>query len=130
MDVIDHTIAQRNIAKVFQFPVVYGSVAVQDNLACPLVRRGYNKAFIKEKVNEVFEALNLEHFLTQPANKLTADQKQLISLGRGLVPDNLAAVLMDEPVTVINPDLKFCLWRRLKGISQNYQSTLIYVTHD
>jgi len=54
----------------------------------------------------------------------------LISLGRGLVRDNVAAILMDEPLTVIDPDLKFRLRRKLKEINQKYQSTLIYVTHD
>ena len=39
-------------------------------------------------------------------------------------------VLMDEPLTVIDPDLKFRLRRKLKEINQKYQSTLIYVTHD
>ena len=44
--------------------------------------------------------------------------------------DNVAAVLMDEPLTVIDPDLKFRLRRKLKEINQKYRSTLIYVTHD
>ena len=130
VDVTEHTTAERNIAQVFQFPVIYGTMTVQDNLAFPLVCRGYDKAFIKAKVAEVSEALNLEDLLTQSANKLTADQKQLISLGRGLVRDNVAAVLMDEPLTVIDPDLKFRLRRKLKEINQKYRSTLIYVTHD
>ena len=61
---------------------------------------------------------------------MTADQKQLISLGRGLVREDVAAILMDEPLTVIDPDLKFRLRRRLKEINELYKSTLIYVTHD
>ena len=44
--------------------------------------------------------------------------------------DNVAAVLMDEPLTVIDLDLKFRLRRKLKEIKQKYRSTLIYVTHD
>ena len=47
-----------------------------------------------------------------------------------MVRDNVAAILMDEPLTVIDPDLKFRLRRKLKEINQKYQSTLIYVTHD
>jgi glycerol transport system ATP-binding protein len=105
-------------------------MTVYDNLAFPLVCRGYDKAFIHSKVNEVAEALSLENLLPMSAKKLTADQKQLISLGRGLVRDNVAAILMDEPLTVIDPDLKFRLRRKLKEINQKYQSTLIYVTHD
>lgn len=130
IDVTEKNTSERNIAQVFQFPVIYGTMTVHDNLAFPLVCRGYEKPFIEAKVNEVAEALNLESLLNQSARKLTADQKQLISLGRGLVRDNIAAVLMDEPLTVIDPDLKFRLRRKLKEINQKYKSTLIYVTHD
>ena len=130
VDVTDETTSDRNIAQVFQFPVIYGTMTVYDNLAFPLVCRGYDKTFIHSKVNEVAEALSLENLLPMSAKKLTADQKQLISLGRGLVRDNVAAILMDEPLTVIDPDLKFRLRRKLKEINQKYQSTLIYVTHD
>ena len=130
VDVTEETTSDRNIAQVFQFPVIYGTMTVYDNLAFPLVCRGYDKAFIRSKVNEVAEALSLENLLPMSAKKLTADQKQLISLGRGLVRDNVAAILMDEPLTVIDPDLKFRLRRKLKEINQKYQSTLIYVTHD
>ncbi|MDA8593651.1 ABC transporter ATP-binding protein, partial [Candidatus Pelagibacter bacterium] len=69
-------------------------------------------------------------FLNSPARKLTADQKQLISLGRGLVREDVAAVLMDEPLTVIDPDLKFRLRRKLKEINEEFKTTLVYVTHD
>ena len=37
---------------------------------------------------------------------------------------------MDEPLTVIDPNLKFRLRRKLQEINQKYQSTLIYVTYD
>ena len=74
--------------------------------------------------------MNLNSYLDLPARKLTADQKQLISLGRGLVREDVAAVLMDEPLTVIDPDLKFRLRRNLKEINEQYKTTLVYVTHD
>jgi glycerol transport system ATP-binding protein len=105
-------------------------MTVEQNLAFPLVCRNYEKSVIDAKVLEVAEALSLQGLLKKSASRLTADQKQLISLGRGLVRDDVAAVLMDEPLTVIDPDLKFRLRRQLKEINQKYRSTLIYVTHD
>ncbi|MGB0481214.1 MAG: ABC transporter ATP-binding protein [Alphaproteobacteria bacterium] len=129
-DVTDLITADRNIAQVFQFPVIYGTMRVWDNLAFPLVCRNTPKATIKAKVEEVADTLSLTELLDRPANGLTADQKQLISLGRGLVRDDVAAVLMDEPLTVIDPDLKFRLRRKLKEINEKYRTTLIYVTHD
>ena len=121
---------QRNIAQVFQFPVIYNTMSVYDNLAFPLKCRKFSDSQIRIKVNEVADILNLSSFLDMGAKGLTADQKQLISLGRGLVREDVAAILMDEPLTVIDPDLKFKLRRKLKEINSKYKTTLIYVTHD
>ena len=121
---------KRNIAQVFQFPVIYNTMSVYSNLAFPLKCRNFNENIIKSKVIEVAEILNLNLLLDKAAKELTADQKQLISLGRGLVREDVAAILMDEPLTVIDPDLKFRLRRKLKEINEKYNTTLIYVTHD
>ncbi|MDC1277805.1 ABC transporter ATP-binding protein [Pelagibacteraceae bacterium] len=129
-DVTDLKTESRNIAQVFQFPVIYNTMTVYDNLAFPLRCRDFSKDVVEERVNSVAETLNLKSFLNLPARKLTADQKQLISLGRGLVREDVAAVLMDEPLTVIDPDLKFKLRRNLKEINEQYKTTLVYVTHD
>ena len=130
VDVTEQATSQRNIAQVFQFPVIYGTMTVGDNLAFPLRCRNVSLEKIKTKVGEVSELLGLESLLEKTANKLTADQKQLISLGRGLVRDDVAAILMDEPLTVIDPDLKWRLRRKLKQVNEEYKLTLIYVTHD
>ena len=61
---------------------------------------------------------------------MSADQKQKISLGRGLVRPDVAAVLFDEPLTVIDPHLKWLLRRKLKQIHQQLKLSLLYVTHD
>lgn len=129
-DVTNVRTERRNIAQVFQFPVIYNTMTVGQNLGFPLICRNTANDVVEKKVHEVAEALSLEHLLGKRAKSLTADQKQLISLGRGLVRDDVAAILMDEPLTVIDPDLKFRLRRKLKEINEVYKSTLIYVTHD
>ena len=129
-DVTNLITEERNIAQVFRFPVIYSTMTVFDNLAFPLRCRNFSEEKIKERVKSVSDTLRLSTFLNMPARKLTADQKQLISLGRGLVREDVAAVLMDEPLTVIDPDLKFRLRRNLKEINEEYKTTLVYVTHD
>ena len=129
-NVTDLKTESRNIAQVFQFPVIYNTMTVYENLAFPLKCRDFSKDKIDERVKSVADTLNLESFLNSPARKLTADQKQLTSLGRGLVREDVAAVLMDEPLTVIDPDLKFRLRRKLKEINEEFKTTLVYVTHD
>src|SRR3990170_7510386 len=84
-DVTDMPTAKRNIAQVFQFPVIYGAMSVYENLAFPLVCRKWPRDRIAQKVTEVAEVLDLGRQLRKPARTLTGAEKQLISLGRGLV---------------------------------------------
>ena len=96
-DVTDAPTAARNIAQVFQFPVVYDTMTVRQNLAFPLRNRG------------------MEGQLDRKARGLTADAKQKISLGRGMVREDVNAILFDEPLTVIDPHMKWELRTQLKA---------------
>jgi glycerol transport system ATP-binding protein len=132
-DGVDVTAAapqERNIAQVFQFPVIYDSMTVYENLAFPLRNRKWNAANIRKRVHEIAEMLELTEGLNRRASGLSADGKQKISLGRGLVRPDVAAVLFDEPLTVIDPHLKWLLRRKLKQIHRELKLSLIYVTHD
>ena len=126
----DKTPQQRNIAQVFQFPVIYDTMTVAQNLAFPLRNRGVPAARIAQRVGKIAEMLELSGQLDQRAAGLAADAKQKISLGRGLVREDVSAVLFDEPLTVIDPHLKWQLRRKLKQIHHELKLTLVYVTHD
>ncbi len=121
---------KRNIAQVFQFPVLYDTMSVFNNLAFPLRNRGLGEGRVKERVLEIAEILDLTPFLSKRAAGLAADAKQKISLGRGLVRSDVAAILFDEPLTVIDPQMKWHLRRKLKEIHEQLNLTFIYVTHD
>jgi glycerol transport system ATP-binding protein len=121
---------QRQIAQVFQFPVVYDTMTVYDNLAFPLRNRGVDEATVDKRVREVAAMNDLTGMLDKRARGLTADGKQKISLGRGLVRTDVNAILFDEPLTVIDPHLKFQLRSKLKELHQRVATTMIYVTHD
>jgi glycerol transport system ATP-binding protein len=129
-DVTRQTPQQRNIAQVFQFPVIYDTMTVAENLAFPLKNRGVPADRIKQRVGAIAEMLEMSGQLNTRAAGLAADAKQKISLGRGLVREDVSAVLFDEPLTVIDPHLKWQLRRKLKQIHHELKLTLIYVTHD
>jgi glycerol transport system ATP-binding protein len=121
---------QRNIAQVFQFPVIYDTMTVAENLAFPLKNRRLPKLVIDARVAEIAAMLDLTADLGRRARGLTADAKQKISLGRGLVRADVSAVLFDEPLTVIDPALKWELRSKLKAVHRALDLLMIYVTHD
>jgi glycerol transport system ATP-binding protein len=129
-DITDLPTQERNIAQVFQFPVIYDTMTVYDNLAFPLRNRRVPEADIKRRVSELVEMLDLGDKAHRKARALTADEKQKISLGRGLVRSDVNAILLDEPLTVIDPLLKWELRSQLKNLHKRLGFTMIYVTHD
>ena len=121
---------KRDIAQIFQFPVVYDTMSVYDNLAFPLRNLGLSEEKVNERVTEIAQLVELTSILTSRASGLTAGDKQKISLGRGLVRTKVNAILFDEPLTVIDPHLKWQLRSKLKKLHKLLNRTMIYVTHD
>jgi glycerol transport system ATP-binding protein len=129
-DVTQLSTQERNIAQVFQFPVIYDTMTVYDNLAFPLRNRGVPEADVDRKVREIIKMIDLEDWAKRKARGLTADQKQKISLGRRLVRSDVNAILFDEPLTVIDPHMKWVLRSQLKQLHRQFGYTMVYVTHD
>jgi glycerol transport system ATP-binding protein len=90
----------------------------------------FPKTEIKARVSEIAEMLELTRTLDNRASGLTADGKQKISLGRGLVRSDVNVIMFDEPLTVIDPHLKWQLRSKLKELHLRTRRTMIYVTHD
>ena len=72
-DVTRAPTAERNIAQVFQFPVVYDTMTVRDNLAFPLRNRGLGEAQVKTRVDATLEMLGMTAIARQKAQGFTAD---------------------------------------------------------
>lgn len=128
---VNHLIPkERNVAQVFQFPVVYETLNVFDNLAFPLRNRKVPENDVRNRVHIIAELLGLSSVLKTNAASLGAGEKQLISLGRGVVREDIAAILLDEPLTVIDIHQKWLIRRKLKQLQHELGLTMIYVTHD
>ena len=130
VDVTDKPTEKRNIAQVFQFPVIYDTMTVRENLEFPLRNRGVAAAQIKRRVDDVIEMIGLGALARRRARGLSADEKQKVSLGRGLVREDVSAILFDEPLTVIDPEVKWTLRTQLRELQRRSGMTMIYVTHD
>jgi len=126
--------SQRNLAQVFQFPVLYESLTIADNLAFPLRARkavnGFSAADIASRVAKIAGELEIENLLKRKPKTLSLFQKQLVAIGRALMRPDVSVVLLDEPLTAVEPRTKWQLRQSLKRLQEELGVTMIYVTHD
>ena len=120
----------RNVAQVFQFPVLYPSLRVSNNIGFALANRGWTKAAIRDRVQSLSEILDIAPLLDKWPRALSLFEKQLVAIARALARPDVAVVLLDEPLTAVEPATKWRLRRALKTVQRELGLTMVYVTHD
>lgn len=128
-DVTEIPPEKRDVAMVFQFPVIYPGMSVYENIAFPLVARKMAKEEIKKRVEEVAEILEITDLLPQRTYALDAGMKQKVVLARTFVR-RPKVYLLDEPLTTVDPKTRMELRTILKRLQSDLGQTMIYVTHD
>jgi glycerol transport system ATP-binding protein len=118
VDVTARPARAREIAQVFQFPVVYEGLDVRGNLAFPLRARGWSRAAIDARVAEVAALMEIEPVLDVRPRVLSAYDRQKTAMARALVRPDVTAVLLDEPLTAVEPTAKWRLRRALKAVQR------------
>lgn len=120
----------RQVAQVFQFPVLYEGLSVLDNLAFPLRTRGWKAVAARQRALQLAQRLDIEALAPKLASTLSLFEKQLLAIGKALVRPDLALVLLDEPLTAVEPRVKWQLRKLLREVQKEEGTTMLYVTHD
>jgi ABC-type sugar transport system ATPase subunit len=129
-DVTDLTPRQRNIAMVFQYPVMYRTLTVEENIALPLGRdRGLSATERQRRVDEVLDVLALRPLRRGRMDELDIGTRQRVAVGRSIAR-RCDVILFDEPTTNVEVHAKLQLIRAFKQFRQQLRQTIIYVTHD
>ena len=121
--------ADRNVAMAFEGYALYPPLTVKDNIAFSLMREKISKDKVDSKVMEVAELLEITDILERYPPSISGGQQQRVSLARALVRDS-DALLLDEPMSQLEPQLRAILRARVKDYIQHNNKTVIFVTHD
>ena len=121
---------ERRVSQVFQFPVLYEALTVEENLAFPLRNLKDSVSGKRGRVDELARRLKIDHLLSRGSKNLSLFEKQLVAIGKSLVRPDVALVLLDEPLTAAEPVHKWELRQTLKSLQREMGATMIYVTHD
>jgi len=119
----------RGVAMVFQDYALYPHMTVRENLAFGLRNMGVAPDEIAARIADMARALAIDLYLDKRPGKLSGGQQQRVALARALVkkPDIL---LMDEPLSSLDPALRLKTRRELAQLGRSLSATVVMVTHD
>lgn len=120
---------QRNIGMVFQDLALWPHLSVKGNIAFGLKAKGEEKAERGRRIRDILNLAGLDGFEQRKPAELSGGQQQRVALARALVlyPKVL---LMDEPLSSLDPELNLRLSKELLSMQERLGFTLLYVTHD
>jgi putative spermidine/putrescine transport system ATP-binding protein len=120
---------QRNIGMVFQNYSLFPHMTVAQNIGFPLRMRKTSRADSSERVKRMLEVVRLNGMEDRYPAQLSGGQQQRVALARAAVYDPVL-LLMDEPLSALDKNLREEMQREIKAFQQTLGTTVIYVTHD
>jgi ABC-type sugar transport system ATPase subunit len=121
---------KRDVAMVFQYPVMYRTLSVIENIELPLRRdRSLSDAEVRRRADEVLDVLQLSAERRHRIGDLDIGTRQKVAVGRAIARQ-CDVILFDEPTTNVEVHAKLALIRAFKEFRSRLRQTVIYVTHD
>jgi ABC-type sugar transport system ATPase subunit len=119
----------RNVAMVFEDYALYPRMTAGQNIAFPLRIRRLSAAEIARRMRRVAAMLRIEPLLDEGVQRLSGGQQQRVAIGRALVREP-HLMLLDEPLSHLDAELKAELRAELKRLQKQTGVTTVMVTHD
>ncbi len=119
---------RRGTAMMFQSYALFPHLSCVDNVAFPLRMRGVPKAERRARAMAMLERLQMAAFAERLPAQLSGGQQQRVALARALIT-NPAVLLLDEPLSALDPFLRLHVREELQRLQKELGLTFIHVTH-
>ena len=126
---IDVAPARRRVGMVFQSYALYPHMTVEQNVAFPLRTQRVGRGRIGRAVRQALDVVELAGMERRYPRELSGGQQQRVAIARALVRQP-HVLLLDEPLSNVDPKLRAQLRTELKQLHRRIGSTTLYVTHD
>jgi iron(III) transport system ATP-binding protein len=118
---------KRGVGMVFQEHALFPHLTVAANVAFGLKKEARNGD--QDKVRAMLALVGLEKFAGRYPHELSGGERQRVALARALAPEPVL-VLMDEPFSSLDADLRLEIREQVRGILKEMRATAVFVTHD
>ena len=125
----DFDVKSGNIGYVRQETDLYPHLTVYENIAFPLRMMHTAQSEVDRRVKKIADKLDIRYLLTRKPRQLSGGQHQRVAIARALVKCP-SILLFDEPFSNFDPTLRGQLRQLVKQLHQDYQVTMLFVTHD
>lgn len=119
----------RNIGFVFQDLALWPHLTVAGNLDFVLRSQRWERRTLKDRINEVLQMVHMAPHAHKYPSQLSGGEQQRIAIARALVARS-QLLLLDEPLSNLDSDLKSTLLEELSVLQRRLNLTTLYVTHD
>lgn len=121
---------KRRFGMVFQHYALFPHMTVGENVAFGLeAQKGFSKAEVRRRVAETLTVVELSGFEERKVTELSGGQQQRVALARALAPEP-RVLLLDEPLSNLDPSLRDRTRRELKRLIRRVGITTLFVTHE
>ena len=120
--------AQRGTAMMFQSYALFPHLSVRDNVAFSLKMKGVDKANRHAEADKLLDLVGMTSFSDRLPAQLSGGQQQRVALARALIT-NPQVLLLDEPLSALDPFLRIRMRTELKKLQRELGITFIHVTH-
>jgi ABC-type Fe3+/spermidine/putrescine transport system ATPase subunit len=119
----------RRIGFVFQDLALWPHMTVRDHLKFVLKAGGASRQERTDRTTEVLTLVRIAEMADRYPHQLSGGEQQRVALARALV-GRPRLLLLDEPLSSLDPDLRAALRAELLRLKGAFDVTMIYVSHD